>query len=52
MHVLPRKAGDFERNDDVYEKLAMHDRDANPEPLRSTEEMTQEADLLRKYFQT
>ena len=21
MHILPRKAGDFKRNDDIYEKL-------------------------------
>ena len=26
VHVLPRRAGDFEENDDVYTALATHDR--------------------------
>ncbi|KAF2896634.1 hypothetical protein ILUMI_09537 [Ignelater luminosus] len=49
-HILPRKEGDFQRNDDIYVELAKHDRDNNPQPIRSLEEMSKEADLLRKYF--
>lgn len=50
VHILPRKQGDFERNDDIYEKLAMHDKDSNPQPLRSLEEMSKEAAVLRTHF--
>ncbi|XP_018570395.1 nitrilase and fragile histidine triad fusion protein NitFhit [Anoplophora glabripennis] len=50
VHILPRKQGDFQRNDDVYLQLAKHDRDDNPSPLRSGEEMAEEARRLRKYF--
>lgn len=50
MHILPRKQGDFEQNDEIYERLAMHDRDSNPQPLRDLEEMSKEATVLRKYF--
>lgn len=49
VHVLPRKKGDFENNDDIYDKLASHDRDNNT-PLRSLEERSKEAAELRKYF--
>ncbi|OPJ81009.1 bis(5'-adenosyl)-triphosphatase [Patagioenas fasciata monilis] len=27
VHILPRKAGDFSRNDDVYEELQRHDKE-------------------------
>lgn len=50
VHILPRKPGDFARNDDVYEKLAKHDRDENMDPIRSVEEMTSEATLLSSYM--
>lgn len=50
MHILPRKPGDFENNDDIYEKLAKHDKEENVQPLRSVEEMTEEAKNLRQYF--
>lgn len=49
-HILPRKANDFERNDDIYSELAKHDRDDNPNPLRSNDEMSEEAFMLRNYF--
>lgn len=49
-HILPRRKGDFPRNDDIYDKLAKHDRDDNPDPIRSVEEMSAEADMLRPYF--
>jgi diadenosine tetraphosphate (Ap4A) HIT family hydrolase len=50
IHILPRHPNDFDHNDEVYDKLAKHDRDNNPEPRRSDEEMSKEAKILRKYF--
>lgn len=49
VHVLPRKPGDFERNDDVYAKLEKHDKDET-KPKRTEEEMAAEARQLRTYF--
>lgn len=61
MHILPRKKGDFEQNDDIYTKLELHDKDLGENmkiqyadvipKLRSDEEMAKEADLLRAYFE-
>nr|XP_022903428.1 nitrilase and fragile histidine triad fusion protein NitFhit [Onthophagus taurus] len=48
VHILPRKSGDFDRNDDIYQELANHDRDDSI--IRPPEEMVEEATLLRKYF--
>ncbi|VEN49991.1 unnamed protein product [Callosobruchus maculatus] len=50
VHILPRKQGDFDRNDDIYYQLAKHDQDDNPNPLRKPEEMAEEAKKLRQYF--
>nr|XP_023030185.1 nitrilase and fragile histidine triad fusion protein NitFhit [Leptinotarsa decemlineata] len=50
VHILPRKKGDFERNDDVYTHLANHDKDENLQPVRPLEEMCKEACKLRKYL--
>ena len=50
-HVLPRRAGDFERNDDIYDELAKHDKGEEAEKgWRSAEEMEAEAGELRKLF--
>lgn len=49
-HILPRKPGDFERNDDIYQELARHDRSENPNTLRSIDEMREEAEMLRSHF--
>lgn len=49
-HILPRKMGDFNRNDDIYQEMSQHDREDNPQPIRSDEEMTAEAKSLRQYF--
>ncbi|KAL5494493.1 hypothetical protein EMCRGX_G015835 [Ephydatia muelleri] len=46
MHVMPRKAGDFSNNDDVYHKLEKED--GNEGRLRSLEEMVMEAEHLEK----
>ncbi|KAF5300030.1 hypothetical protein FQR65_LT09287 [Abscondita terminalis] len=45
-HILPRKSGDFPHNDDVYVALARHDK-RDKEPMRTLEEMSEEATLLR-----
>ncbi|CAG9762772.1 unnamed protein product [Ceutorhynchus assimilis] len=50
VHVLPRIQGDFANNDDVYMHLASHDKKENGNPIRSREEQSEEAALLRKYF--
>ncbi|KAK9875671.1 hypothetical protein WA026_009466 [Henosepilachna vigintioctopunctata] len=50
VHILPRKQNDFKRNDDIYEKLASHDKEGSEFADRSISEMTEEALLLRKYF--
>ncbi|XP_060054686.1 vacuolar protein sorting-associated protein 26C isoform X4 [Erinaceus europaeus] len=51
VHVLPRRAGDFRRNDSVYEELREHDRDDSPGAWRAEEDMAAEAAALRGYFQ-
>lgn len=45
IHVLPRKKGDFENNDDIYDKLQSHDK--SEDGWRSAEVMGEEAKLLR-----
>ncbi|XP_049589920.1 bis(5'-adenosyl)-triphosphatase isoform X1 [Syngnathus scovelli] len=49
VHVLPRKAGDFERNDSIYDELQKHDKQEEnvPSKWRSEEEMAAEAAVLR-----
>ncbi|XP_015670272.1 bis(5'-adenosyl)-triphosphatase [Protobothrops mucrosquamatus] len=53
VHVLPRKPGDFDRNDNIYDELQRHDKEAedSPSKWRSDEEMAIEATILKKYFQ-
>ncbi|XP_036726125.1 bis(5'-adenosyl)-triphosphatase isoform X1 [Balaenoptera musculus] len=53
IHVLPRKAGDFHRNDSIYDELQKHDKEKEDSPTlwRSEEEMAAEAAALRGYFQ-
>ncbi|XP_021099773.1 bis(5'-adenosyl)-triphosphatase isoform X7 [Heterocephalus glaber] len=53
VHVLPRKAGDFRRNDSIYDELEKHDKEEEDRPAswRSEEEMAAEAAVLRAYFQ-
>ncbi|KAM6247592.1 bis(5'-adenosyl)-triphosphatase isoform 2-T7 [Spheniscus humboldti] len=50
VHVLPRRAGDFSRNDDVYKELQQHDKEDSPDKWRTEEEMAAEAAILKKYF--
>ncbi|VDK41576.1 unnamed protein product [Taenia asiatica] len=49
IHVLPRKPGDFAKNDDIYDVLEKHDKVANRK-YRSYEEMAEEAKLFRSFF--
>ncbi|XP_018319892.1 nitrilase and fragile histidine triad fusion protein NitFhit isoform X2 [Agrilus planipennis] len=49
-HVMPRSNGDFNQNDEVYERLAAHDKPGYEQPIRKLEEQIAEATLLRKYF--
>ncbi|XP_034023393.1 bis(5'-adenosyl)-triphosphatase isoform X1 [Thalassophryne amazonica] len=53
VHVLPRKPGDFERNDSVYDKLQKHDQEEEDvsSKWRSEEEMAAEALELRKHLE-
>ncbi|CAN8001267.1 unnamed protein product [Ixodes hexagonus] len=48
VHVLPRRPGDFSRNDEVYMKL-QEDKN-NSKPKRSEQEMAAEAEQLRALF--
>ncbi|KAK2714404.1 nitrilase and fragile histidine triad fusion protein NitFhit-like [Artemia franciscana] len=49
VHVLPRKMGDFERPDDIYNHIHKHDK-TDEKPSRSREDMVEECKQLRKYF--
>lgn len=49
VHVLPRKAGDFQRNDDIYNELETHDKGEDVK-WRTEQEMASEAQELRKTF--
>jgi diadenosine tetraphosphate (Ap4A) HIT family hydrolase len=48
-HVMPRKPGDFEQNDNIYVELNRHDHEATSQ-RRPLEEMVREADMFKKYF--
>ncbi|XP_016113711.1 bis(5'-adenosyl)-triphosphatase isoform X2 [Sinocyclocheilus grahami] len=52
VHVLPRKAGDFDKNDSIYDELQKHDRENEdvPSKWRSEEEMAKEATQLHGLF--
>jgi len=45
VHVMPRKSGDFKRNDDVYVQLDKEDK-----KKRTPEEMVKEATFLSQFF--
>eukprot|EP01117_Protostelium_nocturnum_P003427 TRINITY_DN1444_c0_g4_i1.p1 TRINITY_DN1444_c0_g4~~TRINITY_DN1444_c0_g4_i1.p1 ORF type:complete len:166 (-),score=45.00 TRINITY_DN1444_c0_g4_i1:19-516(-) len=44
LHIIPRHAGDFARNDDVYAEIE------KPRTKRTEEEMAQESEMLAKFF--
>lgn len=52
VHVLPRKEGDFQNNDDVYKEMAdkKNGFDNDIRKPRTMDEMEKEALMLRKFF--
>ncbi|XP_052822841.1 deaminated glutathione amidase isoform X2 [Octopus bimaculoides] len=50
VHVIPRFAGDFSENDDIYRKLQEKPVQGKTLKLRTKEEMEAEARVLRTYF--
>ena len=46
---MPRRKGDFERNDDIYDKLEIEDDERK---ARTLDEMAAEADELRVLLST
>jgi deaminated glutathione amidase len=48
-HVMPRKPGDFEHNDDIYTELNRHDHDGSIK-RRPLDEMIKEAEVFKRYF--
>jgi diadenosine tetraphosphate (Ap4A) HIT family hydrolase len=46
-HVMPRKPGDFENNDEIYVKLNEHDKNVEEKTRRSLEEMIEEAQIYK-----
>ncbi|XP_055812903.1 bifunctional bis(5'-adenosyl)-triphosphatase/adenylylsulfatase FHIT isoform X2 [Solanum dulcamara] len=57
IHIIPRKSGDFEKNDEIYDALDVKEKemkqslDLDKERKdRSIEEMAEEADKYRKLF--
>ncbi|KAL3265966.1 hypothetical protein HHI36_010154 [Cryptolaemus montrouzieri] len=50
VHILPRKLNDFDNNDDIYHKLASHDKNDDSMKNRDLSDMIEEAQLLRNYF--
>jgi diadenosine tetraphosphate (Ap4A) HIT family hydrolase len=49
-HVMPRKPGDFEHNDEIYVRLNEHDKDGCEEKKRGLQEMIDEAEVYKKLF--
>ncbi|KAK7102718.1 hypothetical protein V1264_020900 [Littorina saxatilis] len=52
VHIMPRKPGDFEENDDIYYELQKHDRElsAKSPGMRTVEQMAEEASMMRAAF--
>jgi len=48
VHILPRRDGDFQENDSIYDRLSHHDK--RELGWRTEEEMYEEAKNLRKHF--
>lgn len=49
-HVMPRKPGDFENNDEIYLRLMEHDSGTVSEARRPLQEMIEEAQIYKKLF--
>ncbi|PRP84503.1 hypothetical protein PROFUN_05838 [Planoprotostelium fungivorum] len=44
LHIMPRRPGDFARNDDIYQEIE------KPRVRRSSQEMAEESKMLEAYF--
>lgn len=49
-HVMPRKPGDFENNDEIYLRLMEHDSGTVSDARRPLQEMIEEAQIYKKLF--
>lgn len=49
-HVMPRKPGDFEDNDEIYLRLMEHDSPNVADARRPLQEMIEEAQIYKKLF--
>jgi hypothetical protein len=47
-HIMPRKPGDFEHNDEIYVQLNKHDKEDVQERRRPLSEMVEEAAIYKK----
>ncbi|KAL8516474.1 hypothetical protein ACS0TY_014940 [Phlomoides rotata] len=57
IHIIPRKGGDFEKNDEIYDAIDVKEKELKQKldldkerNDRSMEEMTEEADEYKKLF--
>ena len=48
VHVLPRRPGDFDENDDVYKELQKHDKEKTG--WRTEEQMIEECSKFRDFL--
>lgn len=51
-HIMPRREGDFEHNDQIYIELNKHDHDEEQHQRRSLEERAAEADAYRTILES
>lgn len=51
VHILPRKVGDFVRNDDIYDQLQNHDK-GDDVKWRDSRDMVDESNSLRAHFKS
>ena len=51
VHILPRRPGDFKRNDDIYHQLERHDHGPDVQ-WREEHDMEEESRKLREFFST
>ncbi|OUC46845.1 putative histidine triad domain protein [Trichinella nativa] len=50
VHILPRRCGDFEHNDEIYSVLDRHDKEVAEKSWRSLDEMNRESATYRELF--
>ncbi|KRZ25351.1 Nitrilase and fragile histidine triad fusion protein NitFhit, partial [Trichinella pseudospiralis] len=50
VHILPRRRGDFQHNDEIYSVLDRHDKEVAEKSWRSLDEMSRESATYRELF--